>query len=339
MKRATRSKLTATSPRADLTRHRREILAFCYRMTASIHDAEDSTQDTFARAFAAIDRFDGKAPRAWLYRIATNVCLDLLRKRTRRERPADRAPAADPTAAIAPPLPETTWVEPVPDALIDYTSSETIALGYVALLQHVAPRARAVLLARDVLELSTTETATMLGITEAAVNGMLYRARAALRAAKLPTSRALDAVDPDLLVRFVRAWRDGDADAIVALLRADATLEMPPLGDWYAGRKAIHTGLSTRLLASGTCFDLVPVRANGMPAFAMYRRRAGARVARFWSIALLRVGGDAIAEMTWFVDPRLSTLFDVPAVRSGVAPRSPRTARLGRSGGSAATGG
>lgn len=318
MKRATRSKLTAT---AELMRHRREIVAFCYRMTGAIHDAEDATQDTFARALAAIDRFDGKAPRAWLYRIATNVCLDLLRKRTRRERPADRAPAADPTAAIAPPLPETTWLEPVPDAMIDYTSSETIALGYVALLQHLAPRARAVLLARDVLELSTTETATMLGITEAAVNGMLYRARAALRAAKLPASRALDAVDPDLLVRFVRAWRDGDADAIVALLRADATLEMPPLGDWYAGRDDIHIGLHTRLLANGTCFDLVPVRANGMPAFAMYRRRAGERVARFWSIALLRVAGDAIAEITWFVDPRLSTLFAVPATRRGESPR------------------
>jgi RNA polymerase sigma-70 factor, ECF subfamily len=311
MKRATRSKLTGVASPPHLASHRREILAFCYRMTGAIHDAEDCTQEAFARALGALDTFDGRALRAWLYRIATNVCLDHLRKRARRTLPVDHGAPADPSTPLGAPLVDTAWIEPVPDGAIEYAASETIALGYVALLQRLSPGARAVLIARDVLDLSTTETAAILGISEAAVNGKLYRARAALRDARVPASRVLADVDPDVLVRFVRAWRDGDVDTIVAMLRADAVAEMPPLAEWYRGRAAIRAALRSHLFADGARFELVPIGANAMPAFAMYRCTAGP--AQWWGIMVLRIDRrDAVGELALFVDPRLRAAFELP---------------------------
>ena len=315
MKRARSAKFTAAAEPLDVAalfkQHRRELRAFCYRMTGGLHDAEDCTQETFSRAHAAAKRFDGRAPRAWLYRIATNVCLDLLRKRGRRELPTDRDGPAHASAPLGPPLLETPWLEPAPDPWLAAESRESISIAFVALLQRLSPRARAVLVARDVLDFSIEETATLLGISTAAVNGMLYRARAALRDADVAEGE----IDREVLARFVAAWRAGDASAIVAALDAQGVASMPPLAAWYRGRASIAAALRTKLLHDGSRFELVPIHANGSAAFAMYRR-IGRERPRYFAVMVMRGGRRShIAEFTMFLDAGLRAAFALPRAR------------------------
>lgn len=326
MKRASASGVVADVPASDVHelfgRYRREIRGYCYRMTGSLHDAEDLAQETFTRAIAAFPRFDGHAPRAWLYRIATNACLDVLRARARRRLPPDVASAADPDGEFSQPRSESTWIEPVPDSWVDLARSETIALAYITLIQRLTPRARAVLVLRDVLDLTSAETSRLLGITVPAANNLLYRARAQIRGASPPHDALLNDDAESVLVRFVRAWQAGDVAAIAELLHEDIDVVMPPLVEWFSGRSDVLRAMSTKLFrgvrGSGAVavnrsdWELVPTRANGAPAFGVYRRDNDGGPARWWNLMVLRFAGSTVREIALFGDPRLREAFELP---------------------------
>src|SRR5215472_7849186 len=267
---------------------RRELKVHCYRMLGSLHEAEDAVQETYLRAWRSFDRFDGGSFRAWLYRIATNVCLDALasRKNAQRFLPSQRSAA---TAAMPDGTPETdvAWLEPYPDSELDsvaddapnpealYTSRQAVQLAFVAAIQQLPPRQRAALLLCDVLGWSAAEAATLLSGTVASVNSALQRARETL-AKRYPDGRPPAALPPDraqqeLLGRYLQAWEGRDLDSFVSLLKEDATYTMPPLPQWYAGREAIGTFFGWAWKSYGG-FRLVPTAANRQPAFAAYSR-------------------------------------------------------------------
>ncbi|MGZ8783120.1 MAG: sigma-70 family RNA polymerase sigma factor, partial [Gaiellaceae bacterium] len=255
----------------QLEQHRRELTAYCYRMLASSFEAEDAVQETFIRAWRAFDRFEGRAAlRSWLYRIATNVCLDMLNGRERRARPMDLGPAQEPLASNLNVLPEVTWIQPIPDPAVEVEARETIRLAFVAALQHLPPRQRAVLILCEVLQWKAAEIAELLDTSVASVNSALQRARTTLEAGKVGASDpapALDEADRDLLARYVSAFEAYDIDALTALIREDATQSMPPFDLWLRGRDDIFEwwfgpGIGCR----GS--RLVPtVGANGSPAY------------------------------------------------------------------------
>jgi len=305
---------------------RREIKLHCYRMLGSLHEAEDAVQEAYLRAWRSFNTFDGRGSfRAWLYRIATNACLDALasRKHAQRLLPDQRAPA---TAEMPDGTPATdvVWLEPYPDSDLEgiaddapnpearYTSREAVQLAFVAVIQQLPPRQRAVLLLCDVLEWSAAEAATLLGGSTASVNSALQRSRETL-AKRYPNGPPPVALPPnpaqqELLGRYMKAWEGLDLDSFVSLLKEDATYTMPPLPQWYAGRAAIRTffGWAWRLYGG---FRLVPTAANRQPAFAAYSRaRADAPWAAH-SIHVLSLEQDTISKLTLFAKPAGPGLF------------------------------
>ena len=284
--------------------YRRELHAHCYRMLASVHDADDALQDALLRAWRGLGRFEGRSSlRAWLYRIATNASLDVIARRPRRVLPLDDAPAA-----------ETAWIEPYPDEQLGYEQREGVELAFVAALQHLPATQRAVLILREVLGFSAAEAAATLDTTVASVNSALQRARAAVREraperSQQETLRGLgDAAVREIVERYVAAWDRGDVDGVVAMLAEDATFSMPPLTAWYRGREAIRAFLPTGPLSMPRRF--LPVTANGQPAFGTYRwvDDEGRYVANAVHVITLRPDG-GIADATAFLMPELFEAF------------------------------
>ncbi|WP_433088165.1 sigma-70 family RNA polymerase sigma factor [Dactylosporangium sp. CA-052675] len=300
-----------------LDEFRIELTGYCYRMLGSGFEAEDAVQETLLRAWRSADRYDERigSLRTWVYRIATNVCVDMLRSAQRRALAMDLGPHARLGDALGPPLPDARWVHPIPDARALPEDSavrrETIRLAFVAALQRLPARQRAVLILRDVLCWSAEEVATLLGSSTAAVTSALQRARATLRAhppAPGDPWRPSDPAQRDLLDRYCAAFERHDVDALVALLREDATMSMPPFAWWLRGRADIRAALADPE-ASCAGARLVPVRANGSPAF--WQTRPGPDgVHEPFALVVLDVADDAIAGIVTFLDaPRLVTLF------------------------------
>jgi RNA polymerase sigma-70 factor (ECF subfamily) len=307
-----------------------ELQVHCYRMLGSIEDAEDAVQETLLRSWTRLDTYAGQASfRAWLYGIATHACLDALRRRKARAWPTDLAGPADPhryeLAAIDVP-----WLQPYPDRMLDAaadsqeepeavaTARETIELAFLAAIQRLPARQRAILILRDTLDWSVKATAAALGITPAAVNSALQRAHAAL-AIHLPQERSdwratSTASERISLRRLITAWEDGDAAALVELLRDDAKLIMPPGATWFAGRRDIVTFFEEHVFGEmGTDWRLRPTAANRQPAFALYWREQGKHPFQAFAIGVLRVEGDAIAEIALFQQPELFASFALPS--------------------------
>jgi RNA polymerase sigma-70 factor (TIGR02960 family) len=299
---------------------RPELLAHCYRLLGSIHDAEDLVQETYLRAWRAFDRFEGRSSvRRWLYKIATMACLTALRTRARRPLPSGLgAPAEDHRVVVAPGEPSVPWLQPVPDALIDpagiVAGRAGVRLAFIAALQHLPARQRAVLTLRDVLAFRTAEVADMLDTTPDAVDAALRRARAHMAAAR-PVEDEL--AEPDeggrrgVLDGFVDAFTRGDPDTLVSLLRADVELEMPPIPTWFTGRDAVVGFLAARVLRRRDQWRLVPTRANEQPAAIAYERTGEGRYEAH-GVEVLTVLGDRIARITAFNDPALVPAFGFP---------------------------
>ncbi|MES2643319.1 MAG: sigma-70 family RNA polymerase sigma factor [Myxococcota bacterium] len=305
--------VVTAAPTADhLEQHRARLTGHCYRMLGSVSEAEDAVQETMVRAWRSLERFEGRASvRSWLYRIATRVCLDALEDRARRERPMALGPAGSPHGPPGDALPGSRWLQPIPDALALpadadpaelVTLREGIRLAFVAALQYLAPRQRAVLLLREVLGWPAAEVAESLDTSVASVNSALQRARATLAAHDLTRAPTpLSDVESTLLHRYVDAFERYDVDALTALLHEDATLSMPPFPLWFQG----HASIRTWLLGTGAgCRGsrLLPTFANGAPAFGQYRSAGpgGGHVA--WALIVLDIEGGHIVGMNHFLD-------------------------------------
>jgi RNA polymerase sigma-70 factor (TIGR02960 family) len=305
--------------------HRRELHVHCYRIVGSIQDAEDLVQETLLAAWRGLERFDGRASlRAWLYRIATNRCLNALRDSARRPQRALPEPREMPAPTR---WAEPVWLQPYPDVLLEelpdtspgpetrYETREAIELAFIVGLQHLPPRQRAALVLRDVLGFRTGEVATMLDTSEASVKGALQRARATLGAHSAPRDRAPIAGSADeraLVGRFADAVEGGDIDALVQLLTEDAWVTMPPAPHQYQGRAAIATFLRSRATLRGGPFRVVPTRANGQPAFGCYFPAPHTAIARPYGLLVLTLDGDLISALTWFSDTAVFADFGLP---------------------------
>ena len=310
--------------------HRRELLVHCYRMMGSLQDAEDMVQETLLRAWRGLDTFLRRVSfRAWLYKIATNACLNALGKRPQRTLPAAIYPAADPREPIASPVEEPVWLEPLPDDwLVDaaenpearYTLRESVTLAFLVALHLLPPRQRAVLILRDVLDWRAKEVAGLLGMTISAVNSTLHRGRTAM--AKHHRADGHQAVQPllddektrRLLNAYVQAWDAADIIRLIALLKDDVAWIMPPLPTWYRGREAIRAFISARVLsarARGVRSRHVPTRANGQPAMATYHRPKAGDAYQPFGLQVLTVDESTwqIAEITNFLKPELFSRF------------------------------
>jgi len=309
----------------QLEQHRRELTAYCYRMLASPFEAEDAVQETFLRAWRGFDRFEGRAAlRSWLYRIATNVCLDMLNGRERRARPMDLGPAREPIEANLNALPEVTWIQPAPDGAVVpdgdpaevAVARETVKLAFVAALQHLPPRQRAVLILCEVLRWQASEVAELLNTTVASVNSALQRARATLEAADVNeanTPASVDGADADLLARYVAAFEAYDMEALTSLIREDAVQSMPPYDLWLRGRDDIFAWwLGPGIGCRGS--RVIPtLSANGAPAFGQYKPSETGRGYDPWALQVLEVSDGRIAELTFFLDTEtLFPLFGLP---------------------------
>jgi RNA polymerase sigma-70 factor, ECF subfamily len=304
--------------------HRSELTAYCYRMLASPFEAEDAVQETFIRAWRSYDRFEGRAAlRSWLYRIATNVCLDMLSGRERRARPMDLGPSAEPVIENLNVLPETTWIQPIPDSLAAEgdpadvaVARESIRLAFVAALQHLPARQRAVLILCEVLRWKASEVAELLDTSVASVNSALQRARATLEASRISSTDPapeLDAADRELLARYVAAFERYDMDALTSLIREDATQSMPPFDLWLTGRDDIFTWwLGPGIGCAGS--RVIPTTsANGSPAFGQYKPSETGEGFDPWALQVLELSGGQIAELTFFLDTAtLFPLFGLP---------------------------
>ena len=296
---------------------RRELLAHCYRMLGSIHDAEDLVQETYLRAWRAFGRFEGRSSvRRWLYKIATMACLTALETRSRRPLPSGLgAPSDDHRVALASSEPSVAWLQPAPDALLDpaaiVAGRTGVRLAFIAALQFLPARQRAVLTLRDVLAFRTAEVAEILDTTTAAVDSALRRARAQLAEAG-PIEDDLAEPDEDvqraLLDGYVDAFTRADADALVNLLRADVELEMPPIPTWFTGRPAVVGFLGSRVLRRTDQWRMVPTRANGQPAAVAYLRTDDGRYEAH-GVEVLTLIGDRIARITAFNDASLVPTF------------------------------
>ena len=314
----------------QLERYRGELTGYCYRMLGSPFEAEDAVQDTMVRAWRAADRFDGRSTlRSWLYRIATNVCLDMLNGRKRRALPMDMVTSSPPVLeSLGAPLPDGVWIEPIPDGRLGASddpaevavSRDTIRLAFVTALQQLPPRQRAVLILREVLRWKADEVAELLDSSVASVNSALQRARATM------ADRDLDAADsPEpisdvhqaLLARYVDAFQRYDIDALVALLHEDATLTMPPYPLWLRGPDDIAAWLRG---PGSECrgSHWVQVMANGSPAFAQYRPSGPSGAHEPWALHIVEIAGDRVGGMVTFLDTeRLFPLFGLPAHPGG----------------------
>src|SRR6187431_1512027 len=278
---------------AGFETYRRELTAHCYRMLGSPFEAEDAVQETLLRAWKSLDRFEGRsALRSWLYRIATNVCLDMLEGRERRARPMDLGPAQEPIASNLNTLPEVTWIEPLPDDPADVADSrETIRLAFVAALQHLPPRQRAVLILCEVLRWQASEVAELLETSVASVNSALQRARATLDATNLTTDAELsvDTADAELLERYVEAFERYDMEALTALIHEDATQSMPPFDLWLTGREDIFRWWYGPGIGCQGSRVIPTVAANGAPAFGQYKPSETGDGYEPWALQVLEV--------------------------------------------------
>jgi RNA polymerase sigma-70 factor (ECF subfamily) len=309
---------------ARLEQHRVELTAYCYRMLGSAFEAEDAVQETLLRAWRSFDRFEGRAAlRSWLYRIATNVCLDMLKSRERRARPMDLGPSRTADAPLGDALPEATWIEPIPNGRVLPAegdpaelaeSRETIRLAFVAALQHLPPRQRAVLILREVLRWKATEVAELLDTTVASVNSALQRARSALANSDVGATDSSPPMDDEqrkLVARYVDAFERYDMDSLTALLHEDASWSMPPYELWLR----THADIRKWCLGPGIgCRGsrLVPTVANGSPAFGQYKP-APSGGHEPWSLQVLEVSGDRIGGISFFLDTaRWFPLFRLP---------------------------
>ena len=308
--------------------HRRELQVHCYRMLGSLQDAEDMVQETFLRAWRRRQTFEGRASfRAWLYKIATNACLDALDRRPKRVVPRTHQPVSSADQPIPPSVMEPIWLEPYPDEWLaaDETSPERqvvarehITLAFVAALHRLPPRQRAVLLLRDVLDWQASETAELLDMTVPAVKSALHRARATL-AAHEPTPASddpalLDAAARERLDRYVRAWHAADVDALLALLREDASFSMPPIPSWYQGHAEIGRLVGKTIFAGDAAgrWRLLPTRANRQQAFGLYRLDAEQGVYHAYAIQVVSSVAGQIADITTFRSPGLVARFHLP---------------------------
>jgi RNA polymerase sigma-70 factor (ECF subfamily) len=315
----------AAAPELDLAKHRGELTGYCYRMLGSATDADDAVQETLVRAWRSFGGFEGRsAVRSWLYRIATNVCFDVLNGRQRRARPMDMSPAKAPEAGnLGAPLPETTWIQPIPDSRLlaegddpaDVVAGrESVRLAFVAALQHLPPRQRAVLILREVLHWKAEEVARLLDTSVPAVNSALQRARATL--AEIDPGAAepapLDPVQRELVDRYVDAFERYDIESLVALLHDDATMSMPPYALWLRGHDDIaawHLGPGAKCRGS----RLIATSANGSPAFGQYRRSDDGGHEP-WALQVLEITGDRIVGLNAFLDTAtLFPLFGLPS--------------------------
>jgi RNA polymerase sigma-70 factor (ECF subfamily) len=303
--------------------YRRELLAHCYRMTGSLHDAEDLVQETFLRAWKAYDRFEGKSSvRTWLHRIATNTCLTALEGRARRPLPTGLgAPSSDPTGELVERT-EVPWLEPLPDSgdapadpLTIVSTRESVRLAFVAALQHLAPRQRAVLVLRDVLQWKAAEVADAIGASTAAVNSLLQRARSQLEAAGPSSEDRLAAPDSadaqGRLSRYIAAFEAYDIDRLAQLFTREAIWEMPPFVGWYQGPQAIATLIHQQCPAeSPGDMRLIPLTANGQPAAAMYMRDGERHVP--FQLHVLDMAADGVSHVVAFLDTALFAKFGLP---------------------------
>ena len=283
----------------ELEQHRRELTAHCYRMLGSPFEAEDAVQETLLRAWKALDRFEGRSSvRSWLYRIATNVCLDQLEGKERRARPMDFGPAGEPVIENLH-TPDVPWLQPVPDSLVadpadTVSSRETIRLAFVAALQHLPPRQRAVLILCEVLRWKATEVAELLETSVASVNSALQRARATLEQVELSPESSFDEPDSELLDRYVAAFEAYDLDALTSLIHEDATQSMPPFDLWLSGREDIFTWWFGPGIGCKGSRVISTTSANGSPAFAQYKPSESGDGYEPWALQVLELSGDRI---------------------------------------------
>jgi RNA polymerase sigma-70 factor, ECF subfamily len=310
----------------QLEQHRAELTRYCYRMLASPFEAEDAVQETMLRAWRGLQRFEGRAAlRSWLYRIATNVCFDMLNGRNRRARPMDLGGAGAPEAANLNSLPEVTWIEPIPtDASAEESDPaelavqrETMRLAFVAALQHLPPRQRAALILCEVLRWKASEAAELLDTTVASINSALQRARATIEASDVSSTDApagLGEPERELLARYVEAFESYDIDALTSLIREDAIQSMPPYDLWMRGRDDILTWWFGPGIA---CKDsrLVPTKmANGSIAFGQYKPSESGSGRDPWALQVLEFADGGVAEVTFFLSTeRLFPLFGLPS--------------------------
>ncbi|HEX3005138.1 MAG TPA: sigma-70 family RNA polymerase sigma factor [Angustibacter sp.] len=322
--------VTTAPAEDDLEQYRRELTGYCYRMLGSAFEADDAVQDTMVRAWRALDRFEGRSSlRSWLYRIATNVCLDVAAARGRRARPMDLGPAGSAAAPELGTLPESTWITPIPDGRVlpevadpaDLAvARDSIRLAFVAALQHLPPRQRAVLILREVLGWPAAEVAELLETSVASVNSALQRARATV-AERDPDAEerpgALTASDQALLERYVDAFQRYDMAALTELIKHDATQAMPPYELWLAGRDQILTfWQGTGAACRGS--KLVPTTANAMPAFAQYRASGPGGSYEPWALQVLDVRDGQVVDFMFFLDTaRVFPLFGIPFTPAG----------------------
>jgi RNA polymerase sigma-70 factor, ECF subfamily len=308
-----------------LEQHRAELTGYCYRMLGSPFEAEDAVQDTFLRAWRGFDRFEGRAAfRSWLYRIATNVCLDMLNGRNRRARPMDFGPAVEPVESNLNTLPEVSFIEPIPTSLVSAESDpaelavqrDTIRLAFVAALQHLPARQRAVLILCEVLRWKASEVAELLETSVASVNSALQRARATLEQREIEATDAvapMDASQRDFLERYVDAFQRYDVEALTALLREDASQSMPPFDLWLSGREDVlkwwfGPGIGCR----GS--RVIPVEsANGSIAFGQYKPSESGSGYDPWALQVLEIVDGKIVDITFFLSTeRLFPLWGLP---------------------------
>ena len=309
----------------DLEGYRTELTGYCYRMLGSAFDAEDAVQEALTRAWRASDGFEGRSSvRTWLYRIATNVCLDVLAGTQRRVRPMDLGPASTVATAELNSRPDGTWVEPVPDGRVLpsdggpeelATMRESVRLAFITALQHLPPRQRAVLVLRDVLRWHAAEVADLLDTTVASVNSALQRARATIESRQPAETESVDPLDHEqrlLLDRYLDAFERYDMDALASLLHEDATQAMPPYELWLEGRDEV---VGWMLGPGAECEGsrLIPTTANGMPAFGQYRRAADGRGHEPWALQVLEVVDGRITGLNAYLDTaRWFPLFGLP---------------------------
>jgi RNA polymerase sigma-70 factor (ECF subfamily) len=308
---------------SSLEDHRPALTGHCYRMLGSVFDADDAVQETMLRAWKAWHQFDGRSSlRTWLYRIATNVCLDELKERGRRAIPVEEGAPGVPSIEYLAQQPNSFWIEPMLDARIMPAEAnpaerlmlrQSIRLAFMAALQHLAPKQRAALLLTEVLGFSASETASLLDVSLASVNSALQRARAALEKRDNGASPDLTSAQQDLVSRYMSAFESYDIDRLTSLMRQDATICMPPYSLWLQG----HDNIRTWMLGPGSPCQgsrLIATSACGAPAFAQYRRNpAGGHEP--WALVVLDLAGDQIAGMTSFLDaPALFRRFGFPLI-------------------------